>query len=99
MSVTLSSSLPADERNGLGEISAALVDDPLAVHVIVAVVDCTKITTKVESGDVVPTARIRACEAFQATTAQAKELKRLVRRQFEQRTGRAALPLDDVPES
>lgn len=94
MSVTLSGSLPNDDRNGIGALSAALVDDPEAVHVIVALVDCTKITTKVESGDIVPTARIRAIEGFTGHTADAKELRRLWRRQFERRTGKVELPLE-----
>lgn len=94
MSVTLSGSLPADDRNGIGALSAALVSDPEAVHVVVALVDCTKITTKVESGDIVPTARIRAIEAFVGHTADAKELRRLWRRAFERRTGQVELPLE-----
>lgn len=94
MSVTLSGNLPADDRNGFGAISAALVDEPEAVHVVIALVDCTKITTKVESGEIIPTARIRAIEAFRAETADAKEVRRLWRRAFERRTGKFELPLE-----
>lgn len=94
MSVTLSGSLPADDRNGISAISAAMVDDPEGVHIIIALVDCTKITTKIESGDVVPTARIRAVEAFAGHTADAKEVRRLWRRAFERRTGKVELPLE-----
>jgi hypothetical protein len=94
VSVTLSGSLPADDRNGIARIAAALVDSPESSHLIVALVDCTKITTKVESGDVVPTARIRAIEGFEGHTADAKELRRLLRRAYERRTGRVELPLE-----
>jgi hypothetical protein len=94
MSVKLSGSLPADDRNGIARIAAALVDNPTAGHWIVALVACTDINTKVESGDVVPTARIRAIEGFEGHTADAKELKRLLRRAYERRTGRVELPLE-----
>lgn len=94
MSVTLSAHLPDDERNGIGAISAALCEDPEKTHVIVAVVDCSRITTKIDTGDVIPTARIRAIEAFEGHTADAKELSRLLRRQIERRTGKVELPLD-----
>lgn len=103
MSVKLSGSLPADDRNGIARIAAALVDNPTQGHWIVALVDCTDINQKVESGDVVPTARIRAIEGFEGHTADAKELRRLLRRAYERRTGRVELPLemekafDDTP--
>lgn len=94
MSVTLLGSLPNDDRNGIGMISSALCDSPESVHVIIALVDCTKITTKVESGDIIPTARIRHVEAFPGVTADASEVRRLLRRAFERRTGKEELPLE-----
>lgn len=94
MSASISGSLPNDERNGLGFISSDMVDNPEGTHVIVALVDCTKITTKVESGDVIPTARIRAIEGFTSESADGKELRRLWRRAFERRTGKVELPLE-----
>lgn len=92
MSVTLAGSLPDDDRNGLTEIARSLVDDPEHVHVIVALVDCTKITTKVESGEQVPTARIRAIEPIEAA-ADAAEAERLLHRTYARRTGMLELPL------
>lgn len=94
MSVKITSKLPADERNGLGALSAALVNNPDGTHVIVAIVDCHRITTDCDTGDIIPTARIRAIEGFLAGTADAKELRRLWRRQFERRTGQTELPLE-----
>jgi hypothetical protein len=94
MSVKISGTLPTDDRNGLGPIARPLVDDPESVHVVVALVSCKTITTDIDSGDVVPTARIRAIEAFTAQTADAKELRRLWRRQMERRTGQVELPLE-----
>lgn len=93
MSVNLQSSLPADDRNGLANLAGKLIDDPEHVHVVVALVDCTKITTKVESGDQVPTARIRAIEPI-AQHADAAEMERLLRRAYERRTGKVELPLE-----
>jgi hypothetical protein len=97
LSVTLSSGLPNDDRNGIGAISAALVDDPEGVQVVVAVVDCSKITTKVDTGDVVPTARILGVEAFESGSAIGKQLQLIVRRQYAQRTGREELPFPPTP--
>ncbi|HET6290995.1 MAG TPA: hypothetical protein VFG15_30160 [Amycolatopsis sp.] len=94
MSVTLSASLPSDDRQGLGAISAALVENSQAAHLVVAVVDCSKITTKIDSGDIVPTARILAIEGFEGHTEVAKQLREIVRRQYAQRTGREELPFD-----
>jgi hypothetical protein len=93
-SVTLSGALPADDRNGIGAIATALIDQPKAVHVVVALVSCSKITTKPRSGETVPTVEILAVEAFTAATADAKELERLLRRQHERRTGKVELPLE-----
>lgn len=94
MSVKITSKLPSDERNGLGAISAALVGNPEGTHVIVAIVDCHRITTDCDTGDIIPTARIRAIEGFIGSTADAAELRRLWRRQFERRTGQTELPLE-----
>lgn len=94
MSVTLSGSLPADDRNGLPAIAATLVDNPKRVHVVVALVSCSKITTKPRTGDTVPTVEILAIEAFNGTTLDANELQRLLRRQHERRTGKVELPLE-----
>jgi hypothetical protein len=94
MSVTLAGKLPADDRNGLGTISAALVDNPDAVHVIIALVDCSKVITSTDTGDIVPTARIRAIEAYPGSTSDALEVRRLWRRAMERRTGKFELPLE-----
>lgn len=89
----MSASLPGDDRDGLASLARQLVDDPSQVHVVVALVDCTKITSKVESGDVIPTARIRAIEPI-GTHADALEMRRLLRRAYERRTGKVELPLE-----
>jgi hypothetical protein len=91
--VTMAGNLPADDRNGLAALAGRLVDDPQKVHVVVALIDCVKVTKKVESGEEVPTARIRAIEPI-AAHADAAEMERLLRRAYERRTGKVELPLE-----
>lgn len=95
MTVSLSASLPTGDYNGLGALACHLVADPPGtMHVIVALVDCAQITTKVDSGATVPTARIRAIEGFRGTSDDAQDLRKLWRRAYELRTGQAELPLE-----
>jgi hypothetical protein len=94
MSVKLASTLPADDRNGLDALNRAAVDNPERVHVIIALVDCSEIRTKVDTGDVVPVFRVRAIEGFSPETADGKELRRFWRRRYEERTGQTVLPLE-----
>jgi hypothetical protein len=93
MTVHLSGALPVGDTNGLGSISGKLCDDPESVHVAVVLLDCSKITTNTDNGDVVPTARIRAIEPI-GITGDAEEMRRLLRRAYERRTGKVELPLD-----
>lgn len=93
MSIKISSSLPAGDTNGLTSISARMCDNPESVHVAVVLLDCSTITTNTDNGDVVPTARIRAIEPIGQTT-DANEMRRLLRRAYERRTGKVELPLE-----
>lgn len=94
MSFTLAGRLPRDERNGTGAVSAAMVDDPESQHVIIALVDCSKITTDTDTGEIVPTARIRAIEGFSKHSPDGKQAYRLWQRAFESRTGQQTLPFE-----
>ncbi|MFJ8913406.1 DNA translocase FtsK [Amycolatopsis sp. NPDC102389] len=94
MSVSLSGRLPKDDKNGLGRISSTLVEDSASTHLIVAVVDCATVTTNMDTGEVIPTARIVAVEAFPGSSADAKQLRRMLREAYEQRTGLQALPFE-----
>ncbi|WP_027946573.1 hypothetical protein [Amycolatopsis taiwanensis] len=94
MSASLSGTLPGDDRNGLDQLARAFVGDPEGRHVIIALVDCTKITTKVDTGEAIPTLRVRAIEGFLGTSADGKEVRRLWRRAYERRTGQVELPLE-----
>ncbi|NNG20290.1 hypothetical protein HJ590_12045 [Naumannella sp. ID2617S] len=82
----LAGTLPKGEANGLEALSAALVATPDQVHVVVALVDCRKITTDTDSGDVEPTARVRRIEAITD-----KDDRGIV---LEHRTGKAVLPFE-----
>lgn len=92
----LGSALPKDDGNGLVAISGELIRDPHQVHVVIAVVDCSKLSTDTDTGLVVPTARIRSIEAMKGEDAELAE--QLLRRAYEARTGRNELPFDDDPE-
>lgn len=92
MTVKLAGTLPDGERNGLTQITADLVTAPTQLHVVVAVVDCKRITTDLDTGDVVPTARVRRVEVV--LDADKPAVLRLLRRSHEERTGQAVLPLD-----
>lgn len=88
----LTGSLPKGESNGLDAIARALIDSPQDVQVLVVLADCSKISTDIDTGDVEPTARIRRIEAIQG--ADREVAAKLLRRRFEQRTGKAVLPFD-----
>ncbi|HEU4422088.1 MAG TPA: hypothetical protein VFR67_06050 [Pilimelia sp.] len=93
MSTKLSSSLPQGEANGLAAIATALAETPETVHVVIALVDCSKITTNVDNGDVIPTARVRRIEAI-TDPQDGHRLRQLLRRQWERRTGKTVLPFE-----
>lgn len=87
------SALPSGDANGLAAIIADLVEKPEDLHVAIVVLDTAKLTRNVDSGDVVPTIRIRQIEPIKAGP-DAAEMRRLLRRAFESRTGKVELPLE-----
>ena len=88
----LNSALPKGDSNGLDSLARKLIDEPESVHVIVALVDCKKITTEVDTGDIEPTARIRRIEVI--TEADKTTVAKMLRRALEKRTGKTVLPFD-----
>lgn len=94
MSVRMSGAMPEGERNGLAALAHALIEAPDEVRVCVVLIDAVKLTTNVSSGDVVPTVRVRAIEPITAHETDANELRRLMRRAYERRTGQVELPLE-----
>jgi len=93
VSANLAGALPAGESNGLDAIARELIETPEKVHVVIALVDCSKITTKTDSGDVIPTARVRRIEAI-TDPEDGHRMRVLLRREYERRTGKTVLPFD-----
>lgn len=93
MSANLNGKLPDGDRNGLAAISTDLIEAPNKVHVVIALVDCSKVTTNTDSGDVVPTARIRRIEAIK-DPEDGRRMRMLLRREWERRTGKTVLPFE-----
>lgn len=88
----IASALPGGDANGLTAIARDLIDNPHEIHVVVALVDCKRTTTDNDSGEVVPTARIRRVEVI---GGQDKDLAaKMMRRALETRTGKTVLPFD-----
>jgi hypothetical protein len=89
----LSSGLPRDpEKNGLAWIARDLVARPMNRHLMIAVVDCSKITTDTDTGMREPTVRVLRIERVHPHDV--PEVERLVRRALEYRSGETVLPID-----
>ncbi len=92
MTISLGGSLPQGDGNGLAAIVSDLIRDPKKYHAVIGIVDTSKITTKPDSGEVVPTVRVRRIEVI--TQADLKIAETLMRRALDKRTGKATLPFD-----
>lgn len=88
----LASALPKGDSNGLTGIARDLVDDPHRMHVVIAVLDCSRIITSTDTGEVEPTARVRRIERVLDVDLGTAE--RLLRRALEKRAGDTQLPID-----
>jgi hypothetical protein len=88
----LNAALPKGEANGLQQLARDLIDNPREVHVIVALVDCKKITTDNDTGEIEPTARIRRVEVIAEDDK--PFVAKMMRRALERRTGKTVLPFD-----
>lgn len=93
MGAKLAGKLPSGDANGLAAIAGEMLENPEQVHVVIALVDCSKITTDTDSGDVVPTARVRRIEAIK-DPADGRRMRALLRREWERRTGKTVLPFE-----
>lgn len=90
----LSSSLPKDySDDGLGSINRELVEHPTNVHVVIALLDCKSITTDVDSGFDIATARILHIEPLREH--EADRAREMLLNAQERRTGQKALPIVD----
>lgn len=88
----LNSALPKGESNGLAAIARKLIDEPQQVNIVIALVDCKSTTTDNDTGEIVPTARIRRIEPI--TDADKDVAAKMLRRAMERRTGKTVLPFD-----
>ncbi len=91
--VNLSGKLPAGDGNGLAAVLSDLIREPKKMHVCIAIVDGRKVTTDADTGEIVPTARIRRIEVI-GNPADMVVARRLMTRALDARTGREALPYD-----
>ncbi len=93
---TLSGKLPAGDGDGLSAIVDELIAEgtgaaPRKIHVAICMVDCVKVTTNADTGETVPTARVRRIEVIHEVDDMVIA-EGLMRRALDQRTGREALP-------
>lgn len=88
----LSSSLPSGDGNGLNAITRQLIEKPHELRVAICLVDCKQTTTDNDSGEIIPTARVRRIEVIDSDDIETAH--RLMRRALELRTGQTVLPLD-----
>lgn len=89
----LSSRLPKGDANGLDPIVRTLLDEPERVQVVVALVDCQKITEDIDSGDRIVTIRVRRIEGV-ADKGDREVLRNLLLREYERRTGKLVIPFE-----
>jgi len=89
---SLSGALPKGDANGLGPVVRTLIDEPHRFHVVMAIIDCKQVSTNHDTGEVIPTARIRRIEVILRDDLNAAQ--QLMRRSLEKRSGRTVLPLD-----
>lgn len=85
----IASALPKENANGLSPIYTKLINHPEQVHVIIALVDCSKLTTDTDTGDIDPTLRVLRVEAV--TEADKPEAAGMIRAAIEKRTGATVL--------
>jgi len=90
--VKLKATLPPNDRNGLVSVAPELTRHPHELIPVIAYVDCETTTIHEDTGERVPTARIRRIEPIPAKDRAAA--RRLLTRAIQQRTGRAELPAD-----
>lgn len=90
--IKLAGALPRGHANGLGPIVMDLINHPDRYKVALVIIDCKKVETDTDTGEIIPTARIRRVEAI--TGSDRETARRLMQRALEKRTGSPVLPLD-----
>ncbi len=88
----LNARLPKGDANGLDSLARKMLEEPHQVHVVIALVDCAKVTVDTDEGTSEPTTRIRRIEVI--TEADKGQAQVMLRRALEKRTGKTVLPFD-----
>lgn len=93
--VKLGSKLPGEEAiNGLDVIAADLVDDPEQIRVALVYFDVQGIYDDTDTGDRIPTVRVRRFEPIGTIEDAPKSVRDVMAKAFEARTGRKAIPFE-----
>jgi hypothetical protein len=94
MAAKMAGALPKGERlNGLLQVAGDLVTAPWDVRVAVITFDVQKVTRDIDSGEVVPTIRVRRIEVIDEPS-DGNRLRQVLRRAWERRTGEDVLPIE-----
>lgn len=88
----LGAQLPKGDGNGLDTLGRDLIASPHELHVIVALVDCKRVTRDTDTDEAEATARIRHIEVIAGDDRAAVEA--ILRRATDARTGSETLPFD-----
>lgn len=95
--VKLSSAMPGDfETNGVDAMAQELVDDPKTLRCAVVWFDTKDVKIDVDTGDHVPTIRVRRIEPLGDADDVTKSIRAEVEKAMEKRTGRTPIPWDVV---
>lgn len=92
MSVNIQARFKKDQSHldGLSAITEELAKNPLQARIIIATVDCTRVTHNVQDGTDTPTVKLTAVEV--CTGADAVKVTQMLERLYAARTGRDDLP-------
>jgi hypothetical protein len=95
--VKLSGALPGDEEiNGLDAIAEKLVETPEKLRLCLMWLDVREIRDVTDTGERVPVLRVRRVEVAGDADDAPQELRDMVLRLAEARTGKTPLPIDRV---
>lgn len=95
--VRLSTKMPGDpETNGVDDIADELVEDPATIRYAVVWFDVAKVTEETDTGDNIPTIRVRRIEPIGTARDVNPTIARVVAEAVEARTGRTPIPFELV---
>lgn len=93
--VKLAAALPGDfETNGLDQHVGRLLDEPDRLMVAVVWLDTKSVRIDTDSGDHIPTVRVRRIEPLGDTDMVSKTIRDAVQDAITKRTGRTPIPFD-----